>query len=469
MNAITPNDPWAGHAADVPVVPFDRTVRFPDFDVGTAPTFAGPQLAADFLRAVFSNNATLQPVHICSLGNSRADNHQLRRLDTRDPGDVISFVRKYDLDGRANYFAVGTLKNAGDARDKQHISEISCLWVDVDFKDIDDSRADVERKLKALPYPPSIMVFSGNGIHAYWLLTESIVDPVGTGEADRIEVDLRQLSDIVGGDLQVCEIARLMRLPGSHNSKRGEWKPVEVIHPANFTGETRLFRYDRGDLQEWFGEQSPVILRKQALRPRAITVGEDDGFTEYAKSIGFKPPIDVKKRLDGMMYMGQEDASIHETQIAVSSSMINAGSDIEEIVEILMEATKAAAGDYGKNWNWRHEEREIRRACTDWLKDPRCKIKSKPTLTIVPNEGPKPARPAGGGEVVSMAGAAAERALKLAPQPNDVTTIVADCVIKLIRQAGQDIMLSEGEVWFYSEGIWSAMTPAERQWIMTMI
>jgi hypothetical protein len=339
----------------------------------------GPQIAAQFIKAVFGNNATEQPVHICSLGNDKDGKHPLKRLDTREGESIECFVEKLDVNGRATYFAVGTLKHAGDARNKEHIAEISFLHADIDFKDIDDSRADVERKLKALRYPPS------NGIHAYWLLTESIVNPVETGEMDRIEADLLQLCDIVGGDAQVCEIARLMRLPGSHNSKGGAWKAVEIIHPADFDGETVLNRYELSDLKEWFSEQSPIILRKK--RPRAATVGELDGFDEYLREIGYKPPVDVDVRLKAMMFKCEGDSGIHATQLAVSASMLNAGHDIDEVAEVLLAATKAAAGDYGKRWNWRVEERNIRKMCETWLNKLALEGKTPKPLSRVKAQG----------------------------------------------------------------------------------
>ncbi len=58
------------------------------------------------------------------------------------------------------------------------------------------------------------------------------------------------------------------------------------------------------------------------------------------------------------MYMADGDPSIHATQIAVASSLIGRGKHTDdEIVDLLMTATRAAAGDYGKRWNWAHEER----------------------------------------------------------------------------------------------------------------
>lgn len=47
---------------------------------------------------------------------------------------------------------------------------------------------------------------------------------------------------------------------------------------------------------------------------------------------------------------------------------------------------------------------------------------------------------------------------------------VAEAVIEVgIRQNGGDLMLAEGQVWFYRDGIWRIMTPTDHQWIMTLI
>jgi len=320
----------------------------------------GPQQAVTFIKALFSN--TEQPVHICALANDRDDDRfPFRKIDMREPDKIERFVAKCDEPGRAIYFCVGTLKEGATARNKPNVAEISFLWADIDFKDIDDSRADVERKLANLRYPPSYTVFSGHGIHCYWLLTEVIPNPAETGEMDRIEADLRQLADIVGGDTSVCEIARLMRLPGSHNSKRDGWILAEVL-------TSNGVQHDLSDLQEWLAEASPKILRK--VRPPQLTAGEagpDNPFAVYGKTHTFKPPVNIKARLDAMGYMLGGDAAIHTTQLSVTASMVGKGCDIDDVVELVLAATKAAAGDYGTRWNWRREEKTIRDMCEKWL------------------------------------------------------------------------------------------------------
>src|SRR5262249_8189601 len=54
------------------------------------------------------------------------------------------------------------------------------------------------------------------------------------------------------------------------------------------------------------------------------------------------------------------DTAIHPTQLAVSASLLTHGSSVEEIVEMLLAATRGAAGDAARTWNWQREERDIR-------------------------------------------------------------------------------------------------------------
>ena len=41
---------------------------------------------------------------------------------------------------------------------------------------------------------------------------------------------------------------------------------------------------------------------------------------------------------------------------------------IDEVVERVLVATRAAAGEYGERWNWQREERKILKMCLSWLK-----------------------------------------------------------------------------------------------------
>jgi hypothetical protein len=312
----------------------------------TNPKAIGP---IDFLKAFFAY--AVEPIYICSFSNERNDETQPgeRHVSTRAPARIKSFIDNWDKPARGGFFCVGTVK-AGTKRNKTNVVETIGLHADIDFKNVDllgaDPLSDVLRHLARLRILPSITVSSGNGVHAYWLLTE----PVDTQQhIERIEAVLRQLADIVAGDLTVCEVSRVMRLPGSHNTKERAWKEVQVkdFHPDR--------RYEFDDIEEWLSEQSPVMLRRSREHAKPADeymaaqepspAGELDFFAEYAKRVGFKPRVDVEQRLRAMMYMAGGENAIHTTQLSVTASLLNAGVPIEEVVERVLIATRAGAAN----------------------------------------------------------------------------------------------------------------------------
>lgn len=425
----------------------------------------GADQSITFITAAFGTT-TEMPVHVCSLGNDRDGPHAPRMVSTRDASDVLRFISKWDADGRGMFFCVGTLK-PGTKRLKENVSEIAFLHADIDFKDIEEDKVSVLRKLAQLRLPPSIVVSSGNGIHAYWLLREAI----SGSEQERIEDALRLLADTVGGDVSVCEIARLMRLPGTHNTKNGAFAPVTIETISDR-------RYEIDDIEEWLSETSPIILRK--VRPASTPA--DNPFLQAAAALGFKPSIDVEKRLAAMSYMAGGEAAVHATQLAVSASLLNQGHPASEVVETLLRATQAAAGDYGKRWNWKREEAALEKMCATWLRKhpqqaPRtlsaAAAKQDDATLASARQREMATNGAGGAASAAVVNLADARAAKAKPKKKkdgaEAPTVVADGVIEAIRRVGQDILLSEGEIWLYEAGIWHVMTPADQQWIMTLI
>lgn len=211
---------------------------------------------ADFLRKVFGPS-TEHPIFICNLLNpadrDTSGSGNERAVTTRDLRDVTGFALKWDRAKRAVYYGVNTIKPNKQRRCKENVAEINCLHADIDFKDIVETPEDARRALRQLMYPPTMVNFTGHGLHALWLFKEAIE---ATDESvAEIEALLRLLADHVGGDLQAAEVARLLRLPGSHNTKGGEW--TEVI-----TETATDRRYVLDDLRDWLEEAGPALHRK---------------------------------------------------------------------------------------------------------------------------------------------------------------------------------------------------------------
>ena len=116
------------------------------------------------------------------------------------------------------YFGVGTRDASGQGK-KENVVNTPALWVDVDFKDI--AAAEVKKRLDIFPFKPSAAVLTGHGVHFYWILRE----PAERGDFERIEDLLRRIAQHVNGDRSACEVARVLRVPGSVNVKSD---PVSV-------------------------------------------------------------------------------------------------------------------------------------------------------------------------------------------------------------------------------------------------
>jgi len=86
------------------------------------------------------------------------------------------------------------------------LGSLSALFVDLDMP-----VEEAQRRLKAHDPPPSCVVASGGGVHAYWWLDQPTTDWVRARQA------LQHLQDRLGSDR--FSLAQSLRVPGSRNTK----------------------------------------------------------------------------------------------------------------------------------------------------------------------------------------------------------------------------------------------------------
>jgi hypothetical protein len=312
--------------------------------------------AAQFIVDVFAAS-TANPIYLSSIKNrdAPADEPGERHVLTRSPAAIEAFVRKWDRRHRGTYFCVNPLK-AGTTRAKANVAELNGLHVDIDFKDVEEGPDAVLAAIRSVALPPSMVVSSGNGAHAYWFFHEAL--PATPENVERLERALRRLCAHLGGDPAVCEVSRLMRLPGTHNTKDGAWKEVVVT-------DTCHARYGLDELEEWLDDTTPIIRRKAAAT-NGNGAGHDNLFLDFGEQ-ATKAPLDVEARLAAMRHRGVGEAAIHTTQLQVSASLLSQGVPIAEVVEQLLRATRKAAGAEGAFWDWKQEESDLWKMCYAWL------------------------------------------------------------------------------------------------------
>jgi putative DNA primase/helicase len=311
---------------------------------------------ADFLRKVFAHSSE-HPVYVCSFTNDRQPNKE-HHIITRTPDEITAFAERYDVPGRGTFFGVNTIRFGENKRCKSTIAEITCLHADIDFKNVKEAPEVILAKLRQLCMPPSSVVHSGHGFHCLWLLKESVD---GQEYRDEAEEMLRKVANVVAGDPQVAEVSRVLRLPGTTNSKNGDSIPVTVEWCDDG------LRYELDDLREWLEEEMPVLTAKPGAGNGAC---DNDPFARLARDQVSKPPVDVEARLASMVYHGTGDGGIHATQLSVSAALAMQGKTEEEVVAILLPATKAAAGAAweAEHWSERREINEIKKCFRGWLK-----------------------------------------------------------------------------------------------------
>ena len=405
-----------------------------------------------FLKALFQN--TENPIFLQTLANDPGDVDEAankRHLLSRDVSAIERFVAKHDRARRGMFCCVATVAEGARTRSKETVREIVCLHQDLDFKGIAEDEPAIRAAIGRLECRPSIEVRSGGGLHLYWLLREPI-DAVAL--RDRIEIVLKVLAEIVAGDTSTCEVSRLMRLPGTHNSKYGDMRTVvlERCEPS--------LTYELEDLEEWIDVQRPVLMRKirdikqpseNQIVPKNET--ETNPFLRLASQMGYKPRLDVEQALAAM-----GAGNIHDTQVRVSASLIHAGWEPVKVKQFLMDETRMRFGN--ETWDWQIEKKNI-----DRMVDGAVRKFSPPEIEEIVE--PIPAAVTDLGAVRAVR--AAKPQLKRAPNSLLAAFAVADGIIETLRQRNCSMMLTEGDVWLYGDGFWRVMTPADQQWLLTMI
>jgi len=153
-----------------------------------------------------------------------------------DPSGLQVIERLWNLnqkEGYGLYFGTGTRKGGGK---KEHVISLPGFWVDIDcgkknekHESQDHARTFMNNHLQDFP-EPSLIINSGYGFHVYWLLNKPFRIPgEDTPEnIDRFEGIEAGLLQRLQGDLQVKDISRVMRIPGTYNTKQKEYKPCFI-------------------------------------------------------------------------------------------------------------------------------------------------------------------------------------------------------------------------------------------------
>jgi hypothetical protein len=278
------------------------------------------------------------PIFVTRLPNQRDPKRPPINRYVRNETELQKFIADYDEPGYALYHAVAILEE-GSWRNKANVRATRYIWTEVDFKDHPDfSAEEIRRRIESIPLKPTAVIFSGHGYHLYWQLREDVDAKPGEAQ-QQVEEALRLAVNYVGGDTQVAEAARLMRLPGSHNTRvAGEELPVvfDVLEMSR--------AYSLNELVDFFLEAVPIL---PPPAKKANGSGHDAGGFNFEAQEQPAGRVDAENELDAI----HNGASANQVQCRVIPSLIWKAWHPNEIVRFVVDGTMQAAERAGLGWD----------------------------------------------------------------------------------------------------------------------
>lgn len=137
------------------------------------------------------------------------------------------------------------------------VAAINCLYAEFDTS-AQFTKASLLAHVQALTPPPSVIVDSGGGYHAYWLLDEPFLL---TSQAERVRAQGLQYAWVAhtGADPAAKDLARVLRVPGTTNRK-----PAYAPHfpPVRFVQAELERTYALAELEQ---AATPTLAVQQPL------------------------------------------------------------------------------------------------------------------------------------------------------------------------------------------------------------
>jgi hypothetical protein len=156
--------------------------------------------------------------------------------------DVLVYIRELQAAPEPYGIYFGVAPRYGNDGTKAGCRHVSAVWVDIDLKDVGGSKLGTYKSLwrddGSVP-KPTMLVDSGHGYHAYWVLD------LPTGDLVRIEGINRYLARCLGGD-KTIDVSRVLRVPGTLNTKVPDhYRECKVSAYSGFRYDIGYFdRYD---------------------------------------------------------------------------------------------------------------------------------------------------------------------------------------------------------------------------------
>ncbi len=251
----------------------------------------------------------------------------------------------------------GVNPRVGKGGKKENVAWLTAFHAEVDYGEDGHKKPSLHKiyddalfAIEAFSLTPTLIVHSGGGFHAYWVLREAVkVGDVGIPQLEGIN---SALCLALGGDSGTQDISRVLRVPGTYNFKIEESRrKVEIVSDSGIyydyvTFET--FLSSRSHNESSTTAVSPLHsgIVKAAATLELVTHDEtfqafDDALNDYNDTPSWDGALEslpVSNKIKALILQGNDGAysSRSEADMAVTSILVDKGfseNDIRKVFE----------------------------------------------------------------------------------------------------------------------------------------
>lgn len=216
----------------------------------------------------------------------------------------------------------------------RNIDVFNFVFVDMDLKDGKySSKDDFLQRLLKFPLKPTMVVDSGNGVHAYWRVSD----------LDRASYVITQLALLnhFETDQSIWTVLQLMRVPAYFNTKRHKDYVQAMIVEEHSSGAT----YSIKDFpKEIYGLDEKTVVKAQNHVARLegkmeIDLGKDVNVDELPD--GFVTLMQQNSEVARMFHDPKSFGDRSSTDMKLANLLFTKGFDVKEALAVLSNTQKA--------------------------------------------------------------------------------------------------------------------------------
>ena len=220
------------------------------------------------------------------LNNGKAEQRGYNKGSFGNFDDAVSAIKTWDKDADTTvYYSIGSFAGHRNGDNKwfrkaEFATKFKTLACDIDVGSVDkgqcatpqEAAKDLLRVNKQLGLPKPLVVLSGNGIHAYWPLSEEISTKQWLLLSNALCAALLE-HKLVFDTTKIKDPAMVLRPPQTFHKKQEPWKEVKVVSKGEVTDKMFL----AGKLQKWItpNPRLPSAKPKRSSIADAILVSND--------------------------------------------------------------------------------------------------------------------------------------------------------------------------------------------------